>query len=186
MTGEPSGTALVVVADAADAILAPWRRRFHAWSVARRIPAHLTVLFPFVRADRVDAELEASLRALYAPFPPFAYALARVASFPGVAWLAPEPSAPFLDLMAATRAAFPDHPPYGDPTLEPVPHCTVGGDAGEDVDDRALESMLAELREELGPALPIGCRAEAVTLLVEQADGTWRRGPAFQLRGHAA
>ena len=186
MTAGPSGTALVVVADAADAILEPWRRRFHAWSVERRIPAHLTVLFPFVPADRVDAELEATLRALFGPSPPFAYALARVASFPGVAWLAPEPSAPFLDLIAATRAAFPDHPPYGDPTLEPVPHCTVGGDAGDEVDDRVLEDMLGELREGLGAALPIPCRAEAVTLLVEQADGTWRRGPAFPLEGRAA
>jgi hypothetical protein len=146
----------------------------------------VTVLYPFVPAVRVDAGLEAGLRALYAPFATFAYDLLRVESFPGVAWLAPEPSAPFLELIAATRAAFPDHPPYGDPTLEPVPHCTVGGDAGEDVDDRAFEEMLASLRDGLGPALPIACRAEAVTLLVEQADGTWRRGPVFPLGGPPA
>ena len=186
MTGEPSRTALVVVADAADAVLAPWRRRFHAWSVERRIPAHLTVLYPFVAADRVDDELEASLRALYQPLAPFSYALARVESFPGVAWLAPEPSAPFLELIAETRAAFPEHPPYGDPTLEPVPHCTVGGDTGEHVEGSALGEMLAELREGLGATLPIACRADAVTLLVEQVDGTWRRGPAFPLTGREA
>ncbi len=182
MTGEPSRTALVVVADAADETLAPWRRRFHAWSVERGIPAHLTILFPFVAAARVDAELLAGLRALYAPVAPFAYELARVESFPGVAWLAPEPAAPFLELIAATRAAFPDQPPYGDPALEPVPHCTVGGDAG-DMENEALAAMLAELRDGLGAALPLACRAEAATLLVEQADGTWAEGAAFPFEG---
>jgi hypothetical protein len=67
-----------------------------------------------------------------------------------------------------------------------MPHCTVGGDAEEDVDDRALEEMLTELRTGLGPLLPIACRAAAVALLVEQADGTWRPGPAFPLEGRAA
>ena len=186
MTGEPSRTALVVVADAVDETLAPWRRRFHAWSAERGIPAHLTILFPFVPASRVDGELLASLRALYAPVAPFAYELARVESFPGVAWLAPEPAAPFLDLIDATRAAFPDHPPYGDPTLEPVPHCTVGGDTGDEDDDRTLAAMLAELRDGLGPSLPLACRAEAATLLVEQADGTWAGGPAFPFEGDRA
>jgi hypothetical protein len=185
VTGEPSRTALVVVPDAVGETLAPWRRRFHAWSVERGIPAHLTILFPFVPASRVDGDLLASLRALYAPVAPFAYELARIESFPGVAWLAPEPAAPFLDLIAATRAAFPEHPPYGDPTLEPVPHCTVGGDTDED-DDRTLAAMLAELRDGLGPSLPLACRAEAATLLVEQADGTWAGGPAFPFEGDAA
>ena len=186
MTGEPSRTALVVVADAADETLAPWRRRFHAWSVERGIPAHLTILFPFVRGRarrrRSAGEPAGALRA----GPPFAYELARVESFPGVAWLAPEPAAPFLELIAATRAAFPDHPPYGDPTLEPVPHCTVGGDTGDEDDDRTLAAMLAELRDGLGPSLPLACRAEAATLLVEQADGTWAGGPAFPFEGDLA
>jgi 2'-5' RNA ligase len=186
VTGEPSRTALVVVADAADGTLAPWRRRFHAWSVARGIPAHLTILFPFVAAARADDGLLTSLRALYAPVRPFAYELARVESFPGVAWLAPEPAAPFCELIAATRAEFPDHPPYGDPTLEPVPHCTVGGDEGDENDDRMLAAMLAELRDGLGPSLPLACRAEAATLLVEQAYGTWARGPAFPFEGDRA
>jgi len=186
VTGEPSRTALVVVAGAADEALAPWRRRFHAWSVERGIPAHLTILFPFVPASRVDGGLLASLRALYAPVSPFAYELARVESFPGVAWLAPEPAAPFLHLITATRAAFPDHPPYGDPTLEPVPHCTVGGDTGDEDDHRTFPATLAALRDGLGPSLPLACRAEAATLLVEQADGTWAGGPAFPFEGDAA
>ena len=158
MTGEPSRTALVVVADAADEALAPWRRRFHAWSVERGIPAHLTILFPFVPAARVDADLLASLRALYAPVHAVRVRARPVESFPGVAWLAPEPAAPFLELIAATRAAFPDPPPYGDPTLEPVPHCTVGGDRATGR-RRTLAAMLAELRDGLArPAARVSRR----------------------------
>ena len=179
MSGQPSRTALAVLADAADAVLMPWRRRFHAWSVACGIPAHVTLLHPFVAASAVDDDLVARLRLLYAPFAPFAYDLARVESFPGVAWLAPEPAAPLLELMAVTHAAFRDHPPYGDPTLEPVPHCTVGGDTGDEVDEPGLAMMLEKLRAGLGPSLPIACRADGVTMLVEGVDGTWARGHMF-------
>ena len=89
-------------------------------------------------------------------------------------------------LIAATRAAFPDHPPYGDPTLEPVPHCTVGGDAGDEDDERTLAAMLAELRDGLGPSLPLACRAEAATLLVGAGRRHLGRGPAFPFEGDRA
>ena len=147
MTGGPSGTALVVVADAAD----------------------------------VDDDLLARLRSLYASTAPFAYALTRVDSFPGVAWLAPEPTAPFLELIGRTTAAFPDCPPYGDPALEPVPHCTVGV-----VDDPTeLPPVLEALREGLEPLLPIRCEARDVALLAERDDGSWAVHTRFPLEGAA-
>ena len=179
MTGEPSGTALVVLAAEAAAPLLPWRRRYAASAVERRIPAHVTVLFPLVPAAEVDERLLSGLRDLYAPAAPFAYELARLESFPGVAWLAPEPAAPFHELIARTRAAFPAHPPYSDPTLEPVPHCTVGV-AGQPAH---LEPVLTELRSGLAPLLPIHCVAREVSLLEEHADATWSLRASLPLEG---
>ena len=163
-------TALVVVTPEAEAVLASWRHRYLRASVDRGIPAHITVLFPFVPARDVDAAVEQKLRTLYAAIAPFDYDLASVESFPGYAWLAPRPREPFLELMAHTRTAFPDHPPYGDPGLVPVPHCTVGA---SDEPER-LASLVAELRSALDGQLPIRCRAAAVTVLEELDTGMWR------------
>lgn len=178
MSGGPSRTALVVLAAEAEAPLLPWRRRYAASAVERRIPAHVTVLFPLVPAAEVDERLLSRLRDLYAPGAPFAYELARLESFPGVAWLAPEPTAPFDELIARTRAAFPAHPPYGDPTLDPVPHCTVGV-----AEEAHLEPVLAGLRSGLVPLLPIRCVAREVSLLEEHPDGTWSLRAALPLEG---
>ena len=179
MSGDPARTALVVVADAAEETLAPWRRRYNASAVERRIPSHVTILFPLVPAAEVDDELLSDLRGLYAPLAPFAYALSRIETFPGVAWLAPDPATPFDTLIERTRAAFPDRPPYGDQALEPVPHCTVGvtGDA------QALEAMVRALRSGLRSATPIRCDATAVSLLQEHADGTWSTRATFPFHG---
>lgn len=174
-------TALVVVTREAEPVLAPSRRRHIGATVDRGIPAHITVLFPFVPALEVDAEISGALRALYAPVEPFAYDLASLESFPGYAWLAPDPGEPFLDLIAITRDAFPDLPPYGERDIAPVPHCTVG--AAEDPD--RLTALVAELQVELGAMLPIRCHAEAVTLLAERADETWFERRAFAFTGGA-
>jgi 2'-5' RNA ligase len=179
VSGGPSRTALVVVVDAAEKVVAPWRWRYNRQAVERRLPAHVTILFPLVPAATVDDGLLDELRALYAPQPPFSYALASVESFPGVVWLAPQPSGPFHDLIARTRAAFPDHPPYGDPALAPVPHCTIG--VADDV--VRLRAMSEKLEAGLGPSLPIICEASSVCLLEERGDGTWSARASFPFQG---
>ena len=174
-------TALVVVADDAEEATAPWRRRYNRSAVERLVPAHVTILYPLVPAAAIDDDLLATLRALYSPVAPFDYRFTRVESFPAVAWLAPEPTAPFLELIARTSEAFPDHPRYGDPKLAPVPHCTVGV-----VDAPAgLQPFLDELRAGLAPLLPIRCEARAVTLLEERDDRTWAAHTRFPFEGAA-
>jgi len=181
VSGGPPRTALVVVADDAEEATAPWRRRYNRSAVERLLPAHVTILFPLVPAAAMDDGLLSTLRALYSPFAPFGYRLTRVDSFPTVAWLAPEPAAPFLELIARTSEAFPDNPPYGDAMLEPVPHCTVGV-----VDAPAeLQPAIEELRAGLEPLLPIRCEARAATLLEERDDRTWAVHTRFPFEGAA-
>jgi len=172
-------TALVVSIPEAEAMVDPWRRRYCADAVERDIPPHVTILFPLVPAADVDDHLAARLRELFAPVEPFDYELARIESFPGVAWLAPEPARPFHELIARTREAFPEHPPYGDPTIEPVPHCTVGVDD----DSVRVAAMLDELRRSLAPQLPIRCRAASVDFFEEREDERWAVRESFPLVG---
>ena len=172
-------TALLVTTAEAEESLAAWRRRYLAETVRRQIPAHVTVLYPFARPDELTSELDDSLRELYASVDAFEYALTAVETFAGSAWLAPEPAAPFLALIELTRERFPAYPPYGDPDLEPIPHCTVG--AAEEPEE--LESMYADLRAGLAPQLPIACRAVAVRLYRERDDGMWCEHAAYPLGG---
>ena len=62
-----------------------------------------------------------------------------------------------------------------------VPHCTIGIDD----DPGRVEAMVRELRDRLGPSLPIRCRANEVVLVGEQANGTWVRHEAFPFQGDA-
>lgn len=179
MTSGGRRSALVVVAAEADPVVGEWRERYNAAAVARRLPAHLTILFPFVPVTDLDDAVLTRLADAYAPLRPFAYDLASVESFPDAAWLAPAPAAPFHELVEITRHAFPGLPPYGDPEHVVVPHCTVGTDD----DPKRVDAMVRTLRERLGPRLPIRCRADEVVLLAEEAEGTWARRAAFPLRG---
>ena len=179
MTGGPVRTALVVVAGEAERAIDPWRRRFDPEAVARHIPAHITILFPFVPASNVDAGLLERLAALYAPVAPFDFALASVRRFAAVAWLAPEPATQFISLIERTYAAFPDYPPYGDRLRGPVPHCSIGV-----VDDPgSLDAIVRELETGLESVLPLGCTADEIALLEERPDGRWSTRATFSLHG---
>jgi 2'-5' RNA ligase len=172
-------TALLVIAREAEPVVREWRLRYLREWVDRGIPPHLTILFPFVPEHEIGDEILTALERLYALVPPFDYTLESVESFPDAAWLAPAPAEPFLDLIARTRAAFPDRPPYGNPEHVPVPHCTIGADD----DPTRVEAMVRELRSGLGPQLPVRCHAVKVSLVGERADGSWVERGAFPLEG---
>jgi 2'-5' RNA ligase len=165
-------TALVVVVDDAVPVVDDFRRRFDP-AVHQRIPAHVTLVFPFASPDVVDV---AAVRQLYAGAPSFDFELVRVERFPEHVWLAPEPKDRFVDLISRTVGRLPDHPPYGGVFDEPIPHLTIA--SGEAVDEAE-----AAARREIGPHLPIAARAVEVTLLEEQPDQTWAARAAFALGG---
>ena len=181
MSHDGGRSALVVVVPEAEPVVSAWRRRFHSHSVERGIPPHITILFPFVPLGALDDGVLEALRRLYGPLRPFGFDLVSVETFPTTAWLAPAPAAPFLDLVAITRAAYPEYPPYGDPELVAVPHCTVGTDD----DPGVVGEMARELRAGLGPQLPIRCRAAELTLLEERPDQSWATRATFLFEGPA-
>jgi hypothetical protein len=132
-------------------------------SAARGVPAHITILFPFLPADELD---EAALRELFGRFPAFDFALDGVARFEdGHVWLRPDPAWRFADLTAAVSQRWPTHPPYEGAFDEVIPHLTV-----------------SETPLELELALPIACRAREVVLIEEEEpDGSWRTRAPFEL-----
>jgi len=143
------------------------RARFDAKAVAAGIPLHVTLLFPFgLREDGLDE--------LFAPWSPLRFSLARVETFPGVAWLAPEPDDELRERILEVYARYPQHPPYGGEFPDPVPHATVGqGDVAE------------AARAAAEPLLPVEFEVRAATLIEEVAPERWHVGRSFPFEGAA-
>jgi 2'-5' RNA ligase len=165
-------TALIVVVPEAEPLVGEWRAQ-HDWSAQHGVPAHITLLFPFVPAEEVDEQLLGDLRGLFASQPAFTFRLARVGRFPEVAWLAPEPPGRFNNLIELIVSRYPDYPPYEGIHDEVIPHLTVA-EGGPDLQD--------EVDAAVTPGLPIEAHARAITLLLEDGAGRWRCDHSFPLR----
>ena len=163
-------SALIVAVPEAEPLVHVWRLRHD--NAALGIPAHITVIFPFVPAEELGEELVDELRKLFATQPAFSFTLARVARFPEVAWLAPEPDEPFRRLTNLIFLRYPEYPPYEGIHDDVIPHLSVGRG------DRAFQD---EVDDALTAHLPIEARVNDVTLIVEDDSGQWRSAERFPL-----
>ncbi len=173
-------SALLVAVPEAEPAVGEHRARLDS-SARDGVPAHLTVLYPFLPPSSIDDAVLASLRRLFAGFAPFDVTLDRVSWFgEDVVWLAPRDDGPFRALIGATRAAFPECPPYGNKHADVIPHLTIG--------DRADPGALRAAAEAVRGHLPVGARVIGVTLMagpapgnLEVPPGQWRTLAAFPL-----
>lgn len=160
-------SALVVEVPEAAPAVDGWRELTTAAKPSSGVPAHVTILFPFVPARELDDRLLGDLHALFAGASAFAFVLRATRRFPGVLYLAPEPAEPFAGLTETVSAAYPAYPPYGGQFGAIVPHLTVA--EGED-------ALLDRAEANVGRSLPIKATACEVLLLEEvEADlARWR------------
>lgn len=163
-------SALIVAVAEAEPLVARFRLRYDNASLG--VPAHVTLLFPFVPAAELDEALFGELRELFVAQPAFSFALVGVSRFPEVAWLAPEPAEPFRRLTDLIRRRYPSYPPYEGIHDEVIPHLTVA---------KGDETIQDELDAALAPHLPIVAEVREVMLLEEQPDGHWRTRERFPL-----
>jgi 2'-5' RNA ligase len=149
-------------------------RRANVTDAALGVPAHLTLLYPFVDPDRLTSATRRALVDVAGRHAPFAYALSRMATWPDTVYVAVEPTSPFVRLQRSLQVAFPTHPIYGrDASFRFVPHVTVA----EGVVDDAVGSSTA-WRE-----LPRDRYAAAIELIASGADGRWRTVWRIRLGG---
>jgi 2'-5' RNA ligase len=174
--GAPA-TALIIEVPEAEPLVATWRATNDP-AAAIGVPAHVTILFPFVDPGAVDDRLEEAVRALAADHPAFETSFSRVGGAEGVIWLVPEPDAPFRALTRDAWDRFPEHPPYGGQFDDVIPHLTIGqGEA------TAMASLRPEVERELDGHLPLAILVDALSLFVS-AGGHWSRTARFPLADH--
>jgi 2'-5' RNA ligase len=166
-------TALICRVPEAEPYIARYRDRYDP-SARRNVPAHVTVLYPFMAPSQVDRDVLDRLRDIARAIPCFGYRLARTRRFPVALYLDPEPGESYAALTDAVFRAFPDYPPFEGKFAEVVPHVTVAhGD----------EPLLCEIEVELRIALPaagISARCHEL-VLIENSSGRWEQMHAFAL-----
>jgi 2'-5' RNA ligase len=139
------------------------------------VPAHITVLYPFLPPDEVDQTVCDAVTEVLDGFPAFDFALTEVRHFPeGVIYLAPEPADPFTAITHALTDRWPEHPPYGGTYTDVIPHLSVAVMNG---------ASAVELEADLNEGLPVRTRADAVWLMEGQPDDRWAIRAVFPLSG---
>jgi 2'-5' RNA ligase len=166
-------TALICKIPEVERYIAHYRERYDP-PARRRVPAHVTVLYPFLPLSGIDATVVAQLHEVAAGVRCFDYRLLELRRFPVSLYLAPQPDDSFSALTAAVWRSFPDYPPFAGKFSTVVPHVTVAhGD----------EPTLCEIEVELRIALPGGgVRARCQDMvLIEDSRGHWEEMHRFAL-----
>ena len=170
-------TLLVPVSDAE-----PWvkdlRERYDPIA-AVGVPAHITVLFPFISPDLITDSDFAKAADTFQRIRPFEFRLEQVDRFPESLYLIPKPDEPFISLTEAIVREFPEYPPYGGKFPKIVPHLTVANRSAEF--SSIAEAELLEIMKDLGPIHGV-CN---VVELYENSSGYWLWAQSFPLEGNA-
>ncbi|MFE3763621.1 2'-5' RNA ligase family protein [Streptomyces sp. NPDC059104] len=160
---EPGTTAVVIVLpDAAPLLDAAWR--VDPALVRPGVPAHVSLLYPFVPEPELTGRDEKGVRSLAAGFPAADLLLEEVVTASGFIAVTVAELQPVVD---AFHAQWPGLRPYGGRFgARPAAHVTVAMGA----DDPTTAGLV---RAAVGGLLPLRTRAAAVQLLALTEEG-WR------------
>ncbi len=126
-------SALVLLAPRVHEALYELRAR-HLRNLGRKMPSHVTVLFPF--RNPVEADAVAEIERICAEIAAFDATFAEVRRFgSSVVWLQPEPAHAFIELASRVTKAFPDCAPYAGKHRQQTPHLSVGSRLPRDIAD---------------------------------------------------
>lgn len=140
-----------------DDVVDAWRRRLDPAQV-RGIPAHVTVLFPFVHPTDLSTDILNVLKKYFSGVSAFNVTFDSMAWFDDrVVYLQPKPIRQFRMMTKQLRRVFPLCLPYGGKYAEPIPHLTLG-------DGAPLESLLEAERAVCGN-LPIETQVKEAWLM---------------------
>ena len=175
-------TLLCLVLDDVAPELLPIRREFHPGAVARKLPLHVTLLYPFVPWEECDDAVLARVRRVCGRTERLMFSLGGITTFPGgFVCVEPEPDAGIRALMRALWQEFPETPPYAGEVDDPHPHATLGWSP----DGREDQGLADAVRARAAPLLPFPCVVDAVALLVEGRLERWRQQELIPLRGRS-
>ena len=173
---QPELSAVVVAVPEAEPLVGRLRAALDP-AAALGVPAHVTLLFPFVPPVRLDRDVRTALGEVIAGEPAFDVVLDRLAWFDeDVVWLAPQPAEPFRALTRALTARFGLAPYEGAHGTDVVPHLTVG--------HGAPVAQLRAAAEAVTAGMPVHASVRRARLMVGSwAPASWSTVAEFPLGG---
>lgn len=156
-------SAVLIPVPQADSVVGRWRYE-HDPVASAGVPAHVTLVVPWLPPERITEEDLAELQEELADVHAFDFTLARIDWFGRrVLWLAPEPAEPFLKLTHRLAERF-HTPPWEGEFDEVIPHLTVAhaSDGAE----------LVPVAADVATRLPVRCRAEEIWVMIG-GGGRW-------------
>jgi len=97
-----------------------------------RVPAHITLMFPFVPYEQLDTAAQ-TVQSICSAIAPFAITIAGYDQIPGVIIMQPANPEPIKTVFRQIYYAFPLYSPYGGAFGNDIhPHMTVGEFKNED------------------------------------------------------
>ncbi|GEB60205.1 2'-5' RNA ligase family protein [Streptomyces gardneri] len=164
-------TALIVRIPEAEPSVRGWRERLDP-SAQAGVPAHITVLFPFLDESRIDTLVHSALADVLGSHQAFDLRFESFGRLPGVLYLVPEPDMQVRQLTEAIADRWPEAPPYGGRFTEIIPHLTIAqGQEG---------TVLEKIEADLAGSLPFTSHVASVELIVH--DGVkWQERASFAL-----
>jgi 2'-5' RNA ligase len=167
-------SAFIIKVPGAESLVGSLRVRFDA-TPKLGVPAHITVLVPFMDPADITAGVLKKAQSALEPTAAFTFELGSVGRFPATAYLVPEPAAPFVAMTRAIAETFPDFQPYAGEHQGVVPHLTVAHGSAAEADE-AAETLRLRLNQ--GAAVTAQCSSVA---LIENSSGRWRDLHEFHL-----
>lgn len=126
-------------------------------SAALGVPAHVTIMFPFVPPAQLDDGVLAAIGEVFAAAPAFEIEFSKVGWFEEAVWWAPEPAAPFVALTRSVSARF-GLKPYEGAHDGITPHLTIG--------HRAPIERLRAAEAEVAAGPPVRAAVRSAVLMV--------------------
>ena len=165
-------SALVVKVPEAEPVVGQWRLRYDA-AATWGVPAHVTVLYPFVPPDQIDDGLIGRVSDVIGAIEVFDTTFDTIDQFgTDVLILRPTPSDGFSVLTSAVVGEWPDYLPYEGVHEEVIPHLTVAN----------MEIPFDPIRAQLQAGIPINTTVTSVDLMEgSYQPGSWHTIATFAL-----
>ena len=164
-------SALIIPIPEVEPVVGPLRWQ-HDEAARLGVPAHITLLYPFCRPQEIGGQIK-SLQDLCAAIEAFPFSFTEVRRFPATAYLHPDKSETFAQIIRMLVKTWPQYKPYEGAFLDTVPHLTVA--------DRVDMETLNEVEDSLRHQLPIECVAREICLLTRDDAGIWSTKSSFPL-----
>ncbi len=160
-----SQSGLVIPVPAADALLASVAAR-HPGAVREGVPAHVSLLYPFVAAGELDERVTSALGELLAEQAPMPVEFVECYHRGGFVALRPDPIDGLTELVGKARRRWPDVVPYEGIYGDVEPHLTVAMCSSEE--------MAVVIEQEVTAELPISAELREAWLVVFEGQSTLR------------